>query len=107
VSLLASWITYGTFFVAVTFIATYAWLARGSWYQTSMGWHLMAITASEALVFGLLVVAHIFPGIAIHGWFRWLYLICVASIGLVTLWRLVILWMAYHPRGGRHESQRP
>jgi hypothetical protein len=100
--LFADIITYGTFVVAVLFIAGYAWWSRGKWHETVMGWHLMSIAASEALVFGFLASAHFFPGMARHEWFRWLYLSCVASIGLVTLWRLVILWIVYHPRG-RHE----
>lgn len=98
--LFADFITYGTFIIAVLFIIGYARWSHGRWHETVMGWHLMSIAASEAVVFGLLATAHVFPQLAMHQWFIWLYLSCVASIGLVTLWRLVILWIVYHPRHG-------
>jgi hypothetical protein len=70
-----------------------------------MGWHLMAIAGSEAWVFGLLVIAHIFPGLGRFSWFRWLYLISVASIGLITLWRLIILFTTTRPVKREHEEE--
>ena len=98
--LFADVITYATFIIALAFIIGFAWWTHGTWRETHMGWHLMAIATSEALVFGLLAMAHFFSGLARHEWFKWLYLSCVATIGLVTLWRLVILWVVYHPRHG-------
>jgi hypothetical protein len=107
VSTFATVITYGTFLIALVFIVGYAYWTRGHWRDSTMGWHLMAIASSEALVFGLLSLAHLEPALAVHAWFRWVYLIAVATIGLVTLWRFIILWIVYHPRRGRHESSRP
>jgi hypothetical protein len=80
------------------FAIMYHWVSGGQWRHDPMGWHIMAITVVDGLIFAMLVVASLIPLLGQRTWYQWLYLLVVAGIPVVTVWRGLILWRLYHPK---------
>lgn len=93
-------VTYATVCVTWPGMVLYHRLTRGSWRDTAVGVHLMALAGVDAAIFSMLLLAVWWPVLALVGWYQWAYVASVAGIPVVNVWRTVILWRLYHPSKG-------
>lgn len=97
-------LTYVSAAVPWVFVAFYQVMSRGAWRHDPMGWHIMALTAVDAAIFTQLIATTWWPQLALDMWWRWTQLLVVAGIPLVTVWRGLFLWRAYHPRSSERSD---
>jgi len=91
-------VVYGTMAVCWVFILMYQFLTAGEWRYDPLGRHLMSLAFVDAAIFTMIGAANLWPWLGTQTWFLWSYIGVVAGIGIVTAWRLGILWRAYHPK---------
>ena|SRR5215475_15733057 len=94
-------ITYFTALAAWAFIIQYHWKTHGDWRRSAVGWHVMAFTLVDAMIFSLLVILDLVPAMAGRRWFDWLYIGVVGMISATTVWRMFILWKVQDDQAGR------
>ena len=72
------------------------------WWQSEMGRHVMSFVTVDASIFSFLGGVAIWPTLALHSWYVWLYFGTVSGMGWVMLWRISIL---YRPDIGFHSRE--
>lgn len=103
----ALWVTYVSALIPWAFIVAYHLVSRGAWRRDPMGWHIMAITAVDAMIFTMAAVGFWMPLLSGEPVWRWTGLMMVAGIPAVTVWRGVILWRLYRERPATARVRRP
>ncbi|MBS2962586.1 hypothetical protein KGA66_05975 [Actinocrinis puniceicyclus] len=100
-----SWSVCFPFAAALVYIAGYTAMAR--WWRTPVGRSMVSLAVAIALAL-LPAVLHYAAGLALtRRWFRWYDRGSLNAIGVILLWRLVVLWRVQRARCPSEDHQPP